>query len=185
MTRPNRISEHTTRKEWTCRCGCGTCEPSMKIIQAIEAGRLAANVKYVGEQVVSPTTDLFGFHVITFPKGIKIWLSSGSRCKPHNDRSPKVKNERGVFGAGGSKNSKHIVSYDRGMLGGTNVYPSNAADGWFYYSTNIKAHRIDCAPILIQMYKDGWIRGLILYDNYRFHIDTRSGKKYFSDRRSK
>ena len=172
-------SNHISHKETACKCGCGLNRMSDEIIDRAEVARAMVNVCYYGW-----TPDGWNHK----PE-IKLHITSGTRCKAHNDSKD----------VGGAKNSEHIVHTapcstcnSTGTLPGfpqricytcmgTGIVPINdskALDGYFYYESNGKHIRVDSSDVLIYMWEMGLINGLVLYNNYRFHIST--GRRYSS-----
>lgn len=159
-----KLSLHTTEKEWACKC-CGLCRPSDKIIRAAEVARFGVNVKWdcINRRIYDGRL---------YEGEIYLHITSGTRCKAHNDKPQKE------GGAGGSKNSEHIVitsscatcpgfpqriCYSCDGIGVVPTGESQAIDGFFYYIVNGKQIRIDASEVLVYMWECGLIQGLVLY----------------------
>lgn len=64
-----------TKKEFTCRCGCGTCNPSKKLMDMLQRARNYAKLSCM----VLHEEDS------SYPTDVAFEIERGSSCQKHND----------------------------------------------------------------------------------------------------
>lgn len=145
--KPGQLSEHFFRDEWACECGCGFDTVDAELVRVLER-----------------THSYFSEHLRT---KIRIIITSGNRCKAHNEIAQKQYNHRYVpF----SSQSVHMVAKACDFKV---EYQSYTDGAW------CPIHADKVADYIERTYPDCY--GIGRY-NGRCHLDTRTGKARWDKR---